>query len=169
MLVVWLVLGLALLAVEAHHLAFYSVFVAIGAFAAAIVALFAPGVLAAQVATAVAVSALGIVLLRPFVRQRFQPRGVGRLGRGVHGSLVGEEVVTLDEVGDTHHVGHVRLAGERWLAVAELGEPIPSGTRALVTTVRGTTLVVIPVDADGLPTDQVTLDLPPGPPKPLTP
>ena len=58
--------------------------------------------------------------------EAFHRRHEGKpLGRGVHGTLVGEEVLTLDAVGDAHHLGHVRLAGERWLAVSGSGTADP--------------------------------------------
>lgn len=149
MLIVWLVLGVVCLAAETHHRQFYLVFAALGAFIAAIVAAAAPGVIVGQVAAAAAITAAGIVLLRPRVL-RLEHQGSGRRpGRGVHGTLVGEEVITLDLVGDAHEPGHVRLAGERWLAVSTFSTPIPAGTRALVVGVRGTTLQVSPlVDTD---------------------
>ena len=75
-------------------------------------------------------------------------RHEGKLGRGVHGALVGEEVLTLDVVGDAHHPGHVRLAGERWLAFSGADRPIPAGTDVLVTAVRGTTLAVWPLEGE---------------------
>ena len=56
-----------------------------------------------------------------------------------------QEAITLDQVGDAHRPGHVRLAGERWLAVT-LGDDIRPGTPVLVSEIRGTTLVVFPVD-----------------------
>jgi hypothetical protein len=67
---------------------------------------------------------------------------------GVHGGLVGQTAVTLDRVGDEHAVGHVRLAGERWLAISGEGRPIDAGREVTVSAVMGTTLVVWP--ADGL-------------------
>ena len=57
MFIAWLVFGVALLAVELHHLAFYAMFGAIAAFAAALVALVAPGAYPLQVGVAVGVSA----------------------------------------------------------------------------------------------------------------
>jgi len=71
---------------------------------------------------------------------------VQQVARGVHGGLVGQEALALDEVGDAHAVGHVRLVGERWLAVSGSGVVIPPGTTVLVTQVQGTTLVVLPLD-----------------------
>lgn len=143
----WLVLGVILLAVELHHLAFYSLFAAVGCFAAALTAVFVPDAIPVQLLVAVGVAVLGIVAIRPMMSRRFHVRsGTGALGRGVAGTLVGEEVLTLDEVGDIHRVGHVRLAGERWLATSGSGDTIPRGTKVLVTAVEGTTLVVWPVD-----------------------
>ena len=60
-------------------------------------------------------------------------------------------------VGALDQVGHVRLAGERWLAVSGSGTPIPAGTRVLVTAVEGTTLVVWPVDGNITYLDQTSI------------
>jgi membrane protein implicated in regulation of membrane protease activity len=146
MVLVWLVLGIMLLAVELRHLALYALFGAAGAFGAAAVAAVWPDLVVLQLIAAAGVATAGILIARPMMSEVLARRGEGRPARGVHGSLVGEEVVTLDRVGDAHHVGHVRLAGERWLAVNGLEGTIAEGTRVLVTGVRGTTLIVCPVD-----------------------
>ncbi len=54
MVIAWIVAGVVLLAVELHHFALYALFVAVGCFAAAIVAVLAPNATAAQIAAAVA-------------------------------------------------------------------------------------------------------------------
>jgi len=147
----WLVLGVILLAVELRHLAFFALFAAVGCFAAALTALFLPGAIPLQVVVAAGVATLGILAIRPMMSRRFHVHpNTGPLGKGVAGTLVGEEVLTLDEVGDVHRIGHVRLAGERWLATSGSGAAIPAGTKVLVTAVEGTTLVVWPVDAPGI-------------------
>ena len=146
MLLAWLVVGVVLLLLELHHLAFYALFVAVGCFAAAATAALAPGAVALQAGVALGVTAVGVVGVRPIVSRAFAHRQHGHRIQGVHGGLVGQHARTLDDVGDDHQVGHVRLAGERWLAVSGLGEPIAPGTNVLVTGVRGTTLVVWPVD-----------------------
>jgi inner membrane protein len=156
MLIAWLVLGVVLVAFELHHMAFYALFAAAGAFAAAVVALVWPEAYALQVAAAVAVATIGIVAIRPWMSQSMHRRQDGRLGRGVHGTLVGEEVLTLDTVGDARHLGHVRLAGERWLASSGSGEAIPADTMVLVTGVNGTTLTVWPVDGTHPPIELPT-------------
>lgn len=150
MVVLWVVLGIALLGFELHHLAFFAVFGALGSFAAALVAAIAPDAYVAQVVAAVVVAVAGTVLVRPYVSRALEHRGGGNVALGVHGGLVGQEVVTTDTVGGPHRPGHVRLAGESWLAVSGDGNDIASGTAVVVTAVRGTTLIVWPAHSLGL-------------------
>jgi membrane protein implicated in regulation of membrane protease activity len=147
MVIAWVALGVGLLLFEMHHMAFYALFGAIGAAAAAAVAVFLPEAIALQVIVAIILTVVGVIAARPYVSKAFARRyHGGHVTRGVHGGLVGQEALTLDDVGDDHSIGHVRLAGERWLAVSG-GPPIPAGTPVLVTALRGTTLIVWPVDS----------------------
>ena len=146
MAIAWIAAGVVLLAVELHHFAFYALFAAVGCFAGAVVGVVAPGAIAAQVIAAVLVAAVGIVLVRPRVGAALAARHGGHRTRGVHGGLVGQEVVTLDRVGGVDSVGHVSLAGERWRAMSGADVPLPPGTRVLILGVEGTTLVVWPTD-----------------------
>lgn len=141
----WIAVGVVLIAVELHHMAFYALFAALGCLAAAAVSSVAPDAVAAQVATAVVVAAAGIALARGRVSAAFAHRYEGGHVPGVHGGLIGQEVLTLDLVGGLDEVGHVRLAGERWRAVSGSDVAIPAGTTVLVTAVHGTTLTVWPV------------------------
>jgi membrane protein implicated in regulation of membrane protease activity len=132
-----------------HHLAFYALFGAAGCLAGALVALAAPSVVPAQVAAAVIVTGVGVLAVRPQVSKAFARRHEGHVARGVHGGLIGQEALTLDPVGDNPEPGHVRLVGERWLAVSGSGETIPAHTTVLVTAVHGTTLTVWPIGVAG--------------------
>jgi membrane protein implicated in regulation of membrane protease activity len=145
-LVAWLVLGVVLLVVELHHLAFFALFAAVGAFGGAAVAAVAPGAVPLQAGVAVGLTAAGLVAVRPYASRAFDHSRRPHQIRGTHGGLVGGEAITLDEVGDAHGAGHVRLYGERWLAVSGAERSIPAGVTVVVTAVRGTTLVVWPVD-----------------------
>ena len=120
-------LCVALVLFELHHMAFYALFVAVGAFAAGVVALVAPESYGLQALVAAGVSVGGVVLVRPYVSTAFHRHRGGHVAIGVHGGLVGQQAITLDEVGDAHQVGHVKLAGERWLAVTG-GPTIDAGT-----------------------------------------
>jgi membrane protein implicated in regulation of membrane protease activity len=150
MAVFWLVLGVILLLVELRHMAFYALFAAVASFAAAVVALVAPSAVPLQLVVAVVAAAAGVVAVRPAVSRAFPHRLGGQVARGVHGGLVGQEALTLDNVGSPHVRGHVRMTGERWLAVSGGGTPIPAATPVIVTAVEGTTLVVWPLDAPPL-------------------
>ncbi len=147
MFVAWLVLAIVLVYFELHHLAFYALFGAVGALAAAGVALAAPSAVALQGGVAVGVAIVGVVAVRPLVRPAFiRHRRGDHVARGVHGGLIGQEAMTLDAVGESHHVGHARLAGERWLAISGSGRMIPPNTPVTVTAVAGTTLTVWSLD-----------------------
>ncbi|HVM64626.1 MAG TPA: NfeD family protein [Acidimicrobiales bacterium] len=144
MAIVWLVVGVVLLFLELRHLAFYLLFVGLGCLAAAAVAAAAPSAIGVQAAVAVAVAVAGVTAVRPVMSRAFHHHAGGQVARGVHGGLVGQEALTLDVVGGVHERGHVRLGGERWLAVSGAGEPIAAGTPVVVTAVDGTTLTVWP-------------------------
>jgi membrane protein implicated in regulation of membrane protease activity len=147
--VAWLVFGVILFLFELRHLAFYALFGAIGSLAAALVAVVVPSAVPLQAGVAIAVAGAGVIGVRPYMSRAFAHRREGHVARGVHGGLVGQEALTLDEVGDSPRFGHVRLVGERWLAVSGSGAAIPADTPVLVTAVQGTTLVVWPVDGLG--------------------
>ena len=145
MAIVWIAISVALLAVELHHLAFFAMFGSAGAAAGAGIAVLAPSAIPLQVAVAVAVAGTGLVVVRPYVSRAFAHRGPAvRIG-GVHGGLIAARGVTLDEVGPDD-AGHVRILGERWLAVTSDGDPIPPETPVIVTNVVGTTLTVRAAD-----------------------
>jgi membrane-bound ClpP family serine protease len=92
-----------------------------------------------------------VVVVRPYVSRAFAQRSSGvRIG-GVHGGLIAAKGITLDDVG-TDTPGHVRILGERWLAVSSHERPIPPDTRVIVTDVTGTTLTVRPAEEDEEPT-----------------
>jgi membrane protein implicated in regulation of membrane protease activity len=148
--VVWLVLAVLLVLFELRHLAFYALFAAIGCFAAALVAAVAPSAVPLQVGVALLTAGIGVVAVRPMVSKAFERRrGDGHVVRGVHGGLVGQQAVTLDEVGGALESGHVRIFGEKWLALSGSGDPIAPRSTVLVTAVQGTTLIVWPVEGLG--------------------
>lgn len=145
---IWFVAALALLVLELASTTFFSIFLAVGAFTAGLLAFFVPdSPVWVQAVLAIAVAMLGVVVGRPFLRQRLRRQGEPPLTPGVHGGFVGQRALGLDEIGDELHPGHVRLAGETWLAFSADHLLIPSGAPVIVTAVRGTTLVVRPAGA----------------------
>jgi len=138
------VAALLLLAIEAHTTAFYALFLAGGAFAGAIVAgIGLPEWLAAIAFAAVATA--GTALIRPAIKASWDRHQGPHLALpGSSEALVGQRALTVDEVGDEHHPGHAKLAGEKWLAVTEEPGGVRPDTSVMVIEVRGTTLVVMP-------------------------
>ena len=144
MWVVWLVAGLALVGMEVHTQAFYALFIALGSFAATVVALF-PTPVWLQAVVGAAVALLGTLLVRPTLA-RLSARHLGpKLAMpGASDNLVGQPALTLEPVGDENHPGHARLFNERWLAVTATPGGVPAHVQVTVVEVRGTTLVVSP-------------------------
>jgi membrane protein implicated in regulation of membrane protease activity len=103
-----------------------------------------------QAVLAIAVAMTGVVIGRPFLSRKLRRQGDGPLTPGVHGGFVGQRALALDEIGEELHPGHVRLAGETWLAYSE-AEPIATGAPVIVMAVRGTTLVVRPASGSVTP------------------
>ncbi len=159
MWVVWLLAGLVLVGLEIHTQAFYSLFLALGAFVATIVALF-PTDVWVQAVAAMAVAVLGTLLVRPtLARLSAKHLGPKLTMPGASDNLVGQPALTLDPVGDENHPGHARLFNEKWLAVTANPGGVPAHVEVTVVEVRGTTLVVAPprgvlkaVDNSGLVT-----------------
>jgi membrane protein implicated in regulation of membrane protease activity len=139
MTIFWLVAGVLLLGVEVLTVVFFALFVAVGAFAACIAAGLGADT-RLQVLLFVGVSLLGIVIGRPPLMRMVRDRRETSLP-GVQG-LIGQRAVTVDVVGDDLHPGHALLAGERWLAVTDGGEPLEPDVTVTVAAVQGTTLVV---------------------------
>src|SRR5262249_15653845 len=109
-----------------------------------------PDLVVVQLAAGVVVGGLGIWLIRPRVSSAFHQGGDGRLGRGVHGTLIGEEVTTLDVVGPDRK-GHGRRPGETGRARGGSGGGMRAGNDVVVTGVEGTTLIVWPVSGHIMP------------------
>jgi membrane protein implicated in regulation of membrane protease activity len=143
--VIWFVAALALLVIELASTTFYSIFLAAGAFAAGVLAfVFPDAAVWIQALVAIVVAIAGVIVVRPFLSSRLRNRGERPLTPGVHGGFVDQRALALDAIGEELHPGHVRLAGEVWLAFTDAPEPIATGAPVIVTAVRGTTLVVRP-------------------------
>jgi inner membrane protein len=149
---IWFVAALALLVLELASTTFFSIFLAVGAFAAGLLAFVLPdSPVWVQAVLAIAVAMLGVVVGRPFLSRRLRRHGEGPLTPGVHGGFVGQRALALDEIGEELHPGHVRLAGETWLAFADDHQVIPQGAPVIITAVRGTTLAVRPASGSATP------------------
>ncbi|GAC1344068.1 MAG: hypothetical protein NVSMB29_17380 [Candidatus Dormibacteria bacterium] len=142
MVIVWFAAAVALLVAEVVTSAFFAVFLALGAVVAGITAA-STGNLAIEVAVFAVVSVGGVVVGRPPLMRMVRHGGRMPLLPGV-GQLVGQLAIVADAIGDEHHPGHALIAGERWLAVTDMAEPLAADQEVVVVAVRGTTLLVRP-------------------------
>jgi membrane protein implicated in regulation of membrane protease activity len=138
----WVVAAVLLAAGEVHTQAFYLLFAAVGAAVAAVLGAFGVTIWL-QVLVGAAAAFGGVFAIRPALKQAME----GRMSApyrfpGLAGGLVGARAVTVDTVGDEHHPGHAMLGNERWLAITDAPEPLPTDTAVVVAAVRGTTLLV---------------------------
>ena len=142
----WVAMTVGFVLVEVHTLAFYALFVALGSAAAAITDI-AGGSLWLQGLLFAVICISGWALVRPVLRARFDRATPIATVPGIQASaegLIGQRGITLDTVGDEHHPGHLLFAGDRWLAVSDMADPLPAEVPVVVVAVRGTTLVVHP-------------------------
>lgn len=153
--VIWFAVALALLVAELASTTFYAVFLAAGAFAAGLAAFFLPDLpIGIQLLIGAAVAVAGVAGIRPLLGRQLRGRGGNASVPGVHGGFIGQRALTLDVVGDDLHPGHVRLAGENWLAVSADHDMIHASASVIVSAVRGTTLVVRPAGTPPTPSQE---------------
>lgn len=141
---IWALVALVAVGIEILVVDVVFLFIAAGA-AAAFVASLLGADLWLQILIGVAVSALGILLLRPVaLRHLRHPSRELRTGvdalPGTHGRALSE--VTLEQ-------GLMSLRGDTWTArldPAITSDPVPAGTPLVVTRIDGATALVHPID-----------------------
>jgi membrane protein implicated in regulation of membrane protease activity len=136
MLIAWVAVALGMAVIEIWSVAFYAVFLTVGALAAAVAALLGADVFI-QAIVFLALSLVGILAIRPALIRRRRPRLVS----GAQG-MVGQTAIVTEAIEGEHDRGHVEVAGERWPAVSADGEPIKADSSVTIIEIRGATLVV---------------------------
>ena len=96
-----------------------------------------------QIVLFVAVSALLLVLLRPFLKRYVNPLKV----KTNVDALPGQRAVVTQTVDNLAGTGEVRLGGSLWTARAREDQVLQTGTVVTVTGVEGVKLIVIPAAA----------------------
>ncbi|HKV31804.1 MAG TPA: NfeD family protein [Candidatus Dormibacteraeota bacterium] len=145
----WVIVAIAFAVVEVMTVAFFAVFITIGALGAAVVALLNFNLLVQAIVLGV-IGVAGILIARPFLVERLH---IGRptLRSGAD-SMVGQQAILLEPILGVGQPGHVKIAGELWPALTEDGSPVPANTMVVVTALRSTTLIVRPVSSPSIAT-----------------
>ena len=138
--ILWLILMVLFLAVEAGTVALVSSWFAIGALGAMIVSL-CHGQLWLQCTVFGVVSVVLLACLRPLTRKYFTPK----LVKTNVDSVVGQVGRVTEAINNIDATGQIKLGGMEWSARSTSGDPIAADTLAKVDRVEGVKVFVTPV------------------------
>lgn len=139
--ILWLILLVVFLILEASTVTLVSIWFAAGSLAALAVCLL-NGTWGLQIAVALAVAILLLIALRPMVRKYFTPR----LVKTNVDSVIGSTGLVTIAVNNVKAEGQVKLGAMVWTARSTAGDPIPVGTQVQVDRIEGVKVFVTPVD-----------------------
>ncbi len=139
--IAWLVLMILCMVVEAATVTVVSMWFAVGALAAMIVAATG-GSIGFQLAVFVVVSGALLVSLRPIIRKHFTPK----LTRTNIDAVIGSEGYVTADIDNLNATGNVKLGAMEWTARSSAGTVIPKGTLVKVDRIEGVKVFVTPVE-----------------------
>lgn len=139
--IIWLVLMVVFLVVEASTVTMVSLWFAAGALVAMVIGLL-NGAIWLQTTAFLAVSVVLLLALRPLVRKYVTPKLTATNIDSVIGST-GLVTVAIDNV---TAVGQVKLGAMFWTARSSSGAPIPEGTLVRVDKIEGVKVFVSPAE-----------------------
>jgi membrane protein implicated in regulation of membrane protease activity len=140
----WVIVAIAFAVVEVMTVAFFAVFITIGALGAALVSLLGFNLLVQAIVLGV-LGVAGILIARPYLVERLH---IGRPAlRSGADSMVGQQAILLEPILGVGQPGHLKIAGELWPALTDDGSPMPANTMVVVTALRSTTLIVRPTSS----------------------
>ena len=136
----WLIAMVIFIAAEAMTVSLVSIWFAVGALGAIIVALTGGG-LTFQVTVFLALAVVLLLSLRGIVRKHFTPR----ITRTNVDSVIGATGVVVTPVNNIAALGQVQIGGVEWSARSTDGSHIPAGTMVKVDKIEGVKVFVTPV------------------------
>lgn len=139
--IIWLVLMVVFLVVEASTVTMVSLWFAAGALAALVISLLG-GAVWLQVVFFIVVSGILLALLRPLVRKYITP-GVTKTNVDAVIGSAGYVTANIDNLSAS---GQVKLGTMVWTARSTSGEPIPAGTLVRVDKIEGVKAFVSPAE-----------------------
>lgn len=139
MYVVWLIVLVVFLILEASTVTMVSLWFAVGALGAMIASLLGAE-LWLQILVFLAVSGASLAALRPIAKKYFTP---GLTKTNVD-SVIGVRGVVIQDIDNLAPCGQVKLDAMVWTARSCTDEPICAGTQVVVHRVEGVKLIVSP-------------------------
>ena len=137
--VIWLILIVLFLMVEASTVSLVSIWFAFGSLAAMIVS-FLGGNYLWQLFLFILTSFLLLLLLRPLVHRYFTPR----LHKTNVDSVIGSQGYVTQEINNEEAAGQVKLGAMYWTARSTSGAPIAKDTLVQVDRIEGVKVFVSP-------------------------
>lgn len=139
--IIWLVLMVVFLIVEASTVVMMSLWFAAGSLIALVASLLGAPIWL-QVVLFLVVSAALLACLRPMVRKHFTPR----LTRTNVDAIVGSQGYVSGDIDNVAATGTVKLGSMEWTARSATGDRIPAGTLVKVERIEGVKAFVTPVE-----------------------
>ena len=139
--IIWLVLMVAFLVIEAMTVVTVSLWFAAGALVALLMSLIGLEVWI-QVVLFFVVSGVLLACLRPLVQRHLNPR----LSRTNVDALIGTKGYVTADIDNLSAAGQVKLGGMEWSARSANGLPIPTGTLVKVEHIEGNKAYVSPAE-----------------------
>lgn len=141
--IVWLILLILFVLMEASTVSVVSLWFAAGALVAMTASLLGAQ-LWLQVLLFVAVSVVLLIALRPMVKKLFTPK----LTRTNVDSVIGSCGFVTGDIDNMMSQGQVKMGAMEWTARSTTGEPIAKGTQVMVDKIEGVKVFVTPVHAE---------------------
>ena len=139
--IIWLVLMVIFLVMEAMTVVTVSLWFAVGALVALLVSLIGLE-LWVQIVLFFIVSAVLLACLRPMVQRHFNPK----LSRTNVDALIGSKGYVTADIDNISAAGQVKLGGMEWSARSANGLPIAACAQVKVAYIEGVKAYVLPVD-----------------------
>lgn len=138
--IIWLVLMIFFIFIEASTVSIVSLWFAFGALVAMIVSFFGAEIWL-QILLFAAVSCILLAALRPLVHKYFTPK----LIRTNVDAIIGQTGIVLEKIDNISAQGKVKLGAVEWSARSTAQESIEPGTKVTVDRVEGVKVFVTPV------------------------
>ena len=138
--VIWLILMIGFLVLEAATVTMVSTWFALGSLAALLVSFLSAPVWL-QVLVFIVVSAIALSALRPLVRKYINPK----ITKTNVDAVIGSTGLVTAEIDNVSAVGQVKLGAMYWTARSTTGDVIPEGTLVQVDRIEGVKVFVTPI------------------------
>lgn len=139
--IIWLVLFVLLLLLEASTVSLVCIWFAAGSLVAMVIGLLG-GPVWLQVLGFLVISAGLLLALRPLVRKYFNPR----LTRTNADAVIGSTGLVTQAIDNAAAVGQVKLGAMYWTARSTSGEPLAEGTLIRADRIEGVKVFVSPAE-----------------------